>query len=378
MVEFLNLMENWDGFAPVASRSVNEAALARTLDLITNASGMSSIRHRYLLEEAITTSDFPTLFGGVLDRQMLALYKQALPAWRAYIPTGTLADFRVAELHKVSGNEQLLPIVKEKEEYPITPMATGHYHRQLFKRGRKFDISWESLINDSMGAFADMATRFANAALYTEAWLASSIYVDATGPAVGLFGAPIVDPADGQAITNLGVLPLTIANLQTTLQLIALQTDIQGRPLGIRGTHLVVPPQLEFTARAILTSALVQWTEVGAGAGIPVPTTNILPQLGIQLHVDPLLPVIDATATDDTTWYVFADRSQGKFGQMEYLRGHETPEICMKASNKVTMGGQLIDPMGGDFDSDDVLYRVRMVGGSEPLDPRYCYAHRAP
>lgn len=384
MSEFMTVMENWDGYRPVSEGGPNEAALARTLDLITNAARMPAHRHAYLLQEAITTSDFPVLLGGVLDRQMLALYRGAPSPWRSFVPTGTLRDFRVATVHKFQGNQQLLGLVREKEEYPSTPMTEGSYNRQLFKRGRMFDVSWEAIINDSMGAFDDNARRFSNAALFTEAWVATSIYAAAAGPNPLLFGAPIVDAADGQNVTNLGVLPLTIGNLQTTMQLMALQTDVQGRPLGIRAAHLVVPPQLEFAARAILTSAFVQQVDTTGGANaaaptyVPLPTTNVLPQMGLQLHVDPMLPVVDASATADTTWYLFADASEGRWGQVDYLRGHEAPEICMKASNKVTLGGQLMDPFGGDFDTDNILMRVRLCIGGSPLDPRYAYAQQAP
>jgi hypothetical protein len=367
MPEFMALMEGWDGYKPLSDATFSEAALARTLELISNAKNMPMHRQRYLMQEAITTSDFPNLFGTVLDRQLLALYRAAPSPWRAYVPVGTLNDFRVAEYEKVSGNQQLLGLVPEKSEYPVTPMADGHYNRRLYKRGRKFDISWEAVINDALGAFNDMAVRFANAAAYTEAWLATSLYAGAAGPSATLFGAPVVDAADSANVTNLGVLPLTVANLQTTMQLMASQVDVQGRPLGIRATHLVVPPMLEFTARAILTSTLVM-----QNAGTPL--SNVIPQMGLQLHVDPMLPAIDVGGNVNDTWYLFADMADGKWGQLDFLRGHETPEICMKASNKVSVGGMSLDPFGGDFDTDDILWRVRHCLGGSVLDPRYAYA----
>lgn len=367
MPDFMALMEGWDGYKPVAGVTLSEAALARTLELISNSKGTPRRLQEYLLSEAVTTADFPNLFGGVLDRQLLALYKAAPSPWRSFIPVGTLNDFRVADVEKISGNQQLLPLVPEKAEYTSSPMAEGHYSRRLYKRGRKFDISWEAIINDSMGAFSDMAVRFSNAATYTEAWLATSIYAGAAGPAAALFGTPVVDAADSGNVTNLGALALTIANLQTTMGLMASHLDVQGRALGIRATHLVVPPMLEFTARAILTSALV-----GNGAGLPI--VNVIPQMSLQLHVDPMLPAIDVSGNVNDTWYLFADTSDGKWGQMEYLRGHESPEICMKSSNKVSLSGQGIDPFGGDFDSDDILWRVRHCIGGSVLDPRFAYA----
>ena len=92
------------------------------------------------------------------------------------------------------------------------------------------------------------------------------------------------------------------------------------------------------------------------------------------MHIDPYLPVVDTGGTPDTTWYLFADPSQVAAMEFGYLRGHETPEIVMKASDKVTMGGGAVSPFEGDFVSDNIFYRVRIVKGSIQLDPRAAYA----
>ena len=55
------------------------------------------------------------------------------------------------------------------------------------------------------------------------------------------------------------------------------------------------------------------------------------------------------------------------------MKGHERPEICMKASDKVTIGGGPIGPMSGDFATDNVFYRVRLVFGGTTLDWRATY-----
>jgi len=381
MGEFMELYESWAGYKPVSAVALSEAKIKTTLDLLTNARKVPTHRWRYELQEAITTPDFPNLFGQVLDRQLLGRYVAVKPEWRAYIPTGTLPDFRVAQLHKVQGNDTRLGRVAEKAEYPLAPMAEAFYTRQLFKYGRQFDISWEALINDALGAMSDIEERFVEAALLTEAWEATGLYCSAAGPNVGLFGAPIAD-VDAQNVTNVGALPLSITNLETTLGLMAAQTDVNGRPLGIRGVHLVVAPARELRARQILTSAFSQQVDTTGGANavapvyLPLPTTNVLPQMGLQLHVDPNLPIMDVSGNGNGTWYLFAQPqgSAAKWGQMDFLAGHTSPEICMKASNKVSTGGGAVSPFDGDFETDDVFYRVRHCLGGSRFDPRYAYA----
>ena len=160
------------------------------------------------------------------------------------------------------------------------------------------------------------------------------------------------------------------------MELMAAQVDVNGEPLCIRGVHLVVPPALEFTARQILTSTTKMWIDnaLAAAAARAYPMTNVISQVGIQLHVDPYLPVVDQSGNQATTWYLFADPSQVAAMEFGYLRGHETPEICMKASDKVSMGGGAMSPFTGDFVSDNIFYRVRIVKGSVQIDPRAAYS----
>jgi len=364
---------DWQGWNPVNNRRFTEAQIAAGLDLINNRPYLRPHRHEFRLWEAVTTTDFPYLFGTIVERELMAQYGIVQPDFEAYTKIGTVPNFNQHTRHRRNGGRGVLREVTEKGEYLVTPSSDTQYTRQVRKLGEQFDISWEALINDGMGAFADIPEDYAKMAVNTEHAEVTGLIADATGPDVLLFGAPIAD-VDGVNVTNLGTLPASIANIQTTAGLMAAQTDVNGRPLSIRGIHIVVPPAMEWDMRAYMTSALKQWTEVGAGGGVPVPTTNIIPQMGFQLHVDPWLPQIDVSGNVNTTWYMFADTGFGYAIGLDRLRGHEGPEICMKASNKVSTTGAPISPFDGDFESDNVFYRVRLCIGGNYLDPRCAYA----
>ena len=369
MPEFMQTMEDMGGFSPIRGLPINEAAVAQANDLLTNANRLPQHQWEYLLREAVTTTDFPYLFGQILDRSLLARYQAIVPDWRSYTYVGYSRDFRQKELHKLQGLNDILDPVAQKGEYLVKPTSDSHYHLKVAKYGNQFDISWESLINDDLGAFSDVASRFADAATYTEAYLATQLFVAAAGPNPLLFGATISD-VDGQAITNQGTLALDITNLGITMGLMAAQTDVLGRPLGIRGVHLVVPPALEITARGILTSALQQQL----ASAVPIATANVVAQMGIQLHVNPFVSMIDTSGNKNMTWYLFADTGSIKAMEFDYLRGHETPEICMKNSDKVSPTGAPLGAFSGDFATDNIFYRVRIVCGGTQLDPRAAYA----
>lgn len=372
MPEFLQLMEGWERFAPVRKARINESAVSRALDLLENRADNPAHLHEYLLKEAITTADFPYLMGVILDREILAKYRAWVAPWRDWVKVSTVNDFNTVYRHKVYGQNGILPRVAEKGEYKPRKPGEGRYSFNVLKYGEQFDISWEAQINDFLRAFQDVPEQMARSAMMTENYNVTGMYAMTTGPHTSLYGATITD-VDGQAVTNLGVLGLTIANLETTVNLMASQTDPNGNPIINRALYLVVPPALELTARAILTSSLMAYAATAAAA-TPLATSNVIAQYGLQLRVDPFLPIIDTSANKNRTWYLFADPGIAPAVEFSFLRNHEAPEICMKSSDKVSSGGGPLSPFSGDFATDNVMYRVRHVMGGGRLDPRYTYA----
>ena len=372
MPELMKLMEDWNGYvalSEVKKPEGYEARLKETVDLLTNARGLPPHKHEYMLREALTTSDFPYLFGDVLDRQVLAAYKAVDPVWKAFVKKSTvpriwpqIGGYRFA----ITGGDQYLAEVAEKGEYLASERNEARYPVYVRKYGRQFDISWEAIINDDLGALQDTPVRFARAAVRTEHRIVSQVYVNDLVTSAGLY----VNAA------NRGALPLTIANLENTCEAMAAFVDANGEPIMNRAKYLVVGPGLEFTARQILTSATKMWLEwqvlaTPAGAPIPMPTANVVAQYGLQLIVDPYLPIYAPNAV--LSWFLFADPGDIAAMEVDYLRGHERPEICMKASDKVSIGGGLIGPMEGDFATDNIFYRVREVFGCNRLDWRATY-----
>lgn len=366
-MELMKLMEDWKGYTALSDvkKPENwEAQLKETIDLLSNANRLPQHRHEYLLREALTTSDFPYLFGDILDRQVLASYKAVDPVWKAFVKMGTVKDFRVARRYAIAGGDQYLAEVAEKGEYLASERTEAKYDLLVKKYGRQFDISWETIINDDLGALKDTPERFARAAVRTEHRIVTGLYAD---------NATLYQLAGGQA--NRVVTALSIGSLETGLQAMSSWRDANGEPIMNRAKYLVVPPTLEMTARQILTSATKMWlatTNVPATA-VPYPTNNVVSQMGLTLVIDPYLPVIDTTGSGNTGWYLFADPNDIAAIEVAHLLGHENPEICMKASDKVSIGGGVVSPMDGDFATDNIFYRVREVFGGVTEDWRATY-----
>ena len=388
MPDLMELMEDWNGYANASDISRPEGyerKLTEVNDLLSNAKGLPSHLHYAKLMEALTTSDFPLLFADVLDRQMLAAYKATPPVWKPYTKLSTVPRISPqvgGYRFSMRGGDEHLDKVAEKGEYLASDRNADRYAISVDKYGRQFDISWESMINDDLSALNDTPARFAMSAQRTEHRVVVLQYAyDETagaGAAVHAVGGPLYSTAAAEL--NMSAALLTVANLEAAVQVMSGRTDAAGEPIFCRAKYLVVPPSLEFTARQILTSTQLTATDDAAGVARVWPTTNVIAQYGLQLIVDPYLPAasqVNTPATPNSAnsqWYLFSDPNDIRVIEAAHLSGHERPEICMKASNKVTVGGGSINPMSGDFATDNVFYRVKLVFGATTLDWRGTYA----
>ncbi len=378
-MELMKLMESWEGYVSASDtgRRFSDAEIVACIDLLSNATNLPAHKHEYLLREALTTSDFPLLFGDVLDRQMLAHYKATEPVYKAFTKMGTVPRISPqvgGYRFSMSGGDGVLAKVAEKGEYLASDRVEKRYAISVDKYGRQFDVSWEAMINDDLDALKDTPLRFATAAQRTESSVVAAIYAnDAGGAATHAASGLLYSTVAAELNETAGA--LTIAFLEQGIEAMAAFTDVGLNPIHVRPKFLVVPPALEMTARQILTSSEKRYT--GGAAGTAWPTTNVLPQYGLQLTIDPYLPAAATAkgtgASANTQWYLFADPREVAAMEAAYLRGHERPEICMKASDKVTIGGGPINPMAGDFATDNIFYRVRLVFGAARMDWRGTY-----
>lgn len=384
--DFLEVMQEGEKLLSIRDAAPRiskfDEKVAGLISLIVNERGYRSSMRKALLEEAATTTEFPIIFGTILDRQLLAKYQPARPDWRTYVKVGSQMDFRPQMLYSAFGLQGALQVTAPQSEYKQdAKMGEGKVQITLAKYGRRFGLGWEVLINDDLGAFSDIAERLANAALRTEFRQATSLIASATGPHVALFGAPIVHPIDGKNVTNKltgAGSALSVAGVQGAVQAFRQMTDADGEPILIDGFEMVVPPALEVTMYQVLQSQLLLAAGGDSTAGKTpqvVPNKNPIQNFNITGHVNPYLPLIDVSANKNTTWYLIARLANGAAAQINFLRGHEAPELVMKNPNKVMLSGDNNNPLEGDFESDAVEWRVRHILGGTQVDPRYAVAN---
>ena len=346
-------------------RRVQEAAQAHQLHAEKLVEAMdfldaieSGRKPMHLLQEAMTTSDFPLLFADILDRQLLATYEETQPTWQAYCKRGTVRDFRNVKRFAVDGAESTLDPVKERSEYPEDELRTSKDEYSVKKYGRRLDLSWETLINDDLDSFRDIPARLGRAARRSESKFATGLFVDANGPHASLYTVGNANKVTGNPV-------LSIDGLQKAFLTLANQKDTDGEPIVIDGVTLVVPPALEVTARNILNAIHIEMTDQGGSASQKLIAQNWMSNR-VTLQVEPYIPIVASSANGNTSWFLFANPGTGRPAlELGFLRGHEEPALYERMPNarRVSGGGDAME----SFEDDSRAWRIRHVFGGTRL-----------
>ena len=385
-----------------------------------------SKRDRLNLEEALSTSDFPYLFGDVIDRAVLANYLETPYTWNMVAHASEVSDFRPVKRFRVDGgtgllgntatspavpssygpgfdaNGNMLPIT-QGAQYPEDKLVDAQYTYRLAKYGKRMPFFWETLVDDDLNAIKDTPARFGRGARRSEEYFVTKLYANQTGgsPDTGTSTSfysnankNIVNAANAGSATpyNVNNPVLSITALQQAIIVLMQQLDPTGQPISVEAMTLVVGPSLKVTAQNILSADYVWMADQGGTQQIN--GSNLSATVAQQLHaqnwaknivrlaVNYYLPICDPTY-GKTGWYLFANPENGRpaleFGR---LRGHLTPELFMKLPNSVAIGEGTfgpgpgiapgttnMNPLEGDFDTDSINYKIRHVMGGTTIDP---------
>lgn len=325
-------------------------------------------------QEVLTTSDFPILFGDILDRRLLDQYQVTTPSWQAYASRGTVPDFRQSRIIAIDGLQNpFYPSAFDKPEgqdlkYDNTIAETG-YTTQVKVYERGYALSWRMFINRALNFIDRFPTLLANGARRTESKFAVDLFVNSSGPDSTFFSsgnANIVNTTNGAASNNPA---LSVQGLKDALNVLLNRTDSGGDPIEINGAVLVVPPLLALTADEIIRGTQLELVPATSAAGTRVFTPNWVREK-IKVVTEWYLPIIDQTANKHTTWYLFADPNVGRPAmEVTFLQGYEQPSFWQKAPNTMRMGGG-VDPMMGDFSDMSQHYKAMHIVGGTLLDPK--------
>ncbi|HEX9746578.1 MAG TPA: Mu-like prophage major head subunit gpT family protein [bacterium] len=286
------------------------------------------------LKEA-TTSDFPDLVGDSsnVQRDLIKAWNISPSNWKKLVQTIPLNDMKTVTRLRRSDTDRYL-VVPEGSEHQQGDFSSYKvtYSPQKYERGVNF--TWEMLINDDLGAFRNIGFELGLSAQNTLNDFVIGFLRD--NPEI----------YDGDALFhvnhgNLGLAALDESSLSAAVTSMRSQVSEKGNPLNIEPGFLVVSPELEFTAKKLVHSALVP--------GGNDNDVNVLQGM-VEVLVEPLL-------TDANNWYLVAKPASIATIEIGFLGGRETPDILVKE----------------DFERDVIWYKGRLVFGGAVMDYRGFY-----
>lgn len=310
-----------------------------------------------LLQESMTTSDFPLLMGDVLDRMLLQRFSEIPQVWRDYIAVGRpLRDFRTARLLTTDGGDGRWDTVTEETGVKYTTLTESGDTITPDLYGKGVRLAWRMLVNDDLDAFAEIPAILGRGGRRTISYSATDLVFNSTGP-------------DTSVVTALSGNPvLSVANLGTAIETFAAQTDSEGEPILLEGMRLVFGPGLRVTANNIANQLTVDLVEAGGTSNRTVRVNNWLVQ-GLTLVEDPYIPII-ATTNGDTSWVLTTNPNTARpVAMMRFLQGFEQPNLYQKAPNTQRVAGGL-DPSVGDFDSMSMEYKGLVAFGGTAVEQK--------
>lgn len=266
----------------------------------------SEIAKRALI--AHSTSDFPTLLGGIGKESLLQGYQESgVQTWRQFATTTTAADFRDMYSYDFTGAFDLR-LVRENAEYETVDAGESGQKYRIAKYGRVFPYTFEMLTNDRWGLFATIPRRFGAGAVRKENEV---VYEALTGGNIVLSdGKPLFDASRGN-IVNPGT-PLDEDSLKAAILMLRNQRGDNGEYLDLQPAILLVSPVDEFNAAVLVNS-----------------TGNVGAQLnsGVVNPLYGIVRVISDPRVADGAWYLFAAPSQAAIIEVAWLDGQQTPFI---------------------------------------------------
>jgi hypothetical protein len=294
--------------------AADDLRVAHTLDLCRAAlqhEGIEAPADREgMVRASLTTHTLTEALGAAVNKVLLDGYQESPATWRSFAGVRSVPDFKTATAIRPSFTGSLQQIPPGGEfKHGGADEATTQYKVDTY--GKMFSIDRRDLINDDLSLFDSVARAMGQAAMRK---LSDLVYDTLLSNAGAFFSA-----GNGNYITGADT-NLSTDGLTKAITAMLTQRDAEGNDLDLRPTRLVVPPELQTVARAVLESEYI-------AAQTNLPTGNSL-RNAVGLEVEPRLSNTKKYGTKASTkhWYLFAAPAASPI-IVGFLNGQQTPTV---------------------------------------------------
>lgn len=290
-----------------------------------------------LAREAInSTSSFPIALSNVANKALMQGYETAPSTFATWAGKGSNRDFKPAKRILLSEAAEL-KLVPEGGQFKDSQMHEAGTNVSVFTFGRTFSLTRQAIINDDLGVFNDISSKFGRAAKNK---INNMVYDLLSGNTVLEDGKALFS-ADRKNLATTGS-ELSVVSLAAGVAAMRRQKHIgENRNLNIAPTYLIVPPELEALAYQVVKSTVD-----------PARSNDTVNPFGGRFTI-----VVDAALTDPHAWYLASRPTDVQTIEVTYLNGVETPRLETQTGFKV----------------DGIEYKVAIDCNATALDFRGLY-----
>lgn len=290
-----------------------------------------------LAREAInSTSSFPIALSNVANKALMQGYETAPTTFATWAGKGSNRDFKPAKRILLSEAAEL-KFVPEGGQFKDSQMQEAGTNVSVFTFGRTFSLTRQAIINDDLGVFNDISSKFGRAAKNK---INNMVYDLLSGNTVLEDGKALFS-AERKNLAATGS-ELSVVSLSAGVAAMRRQKHIgENRNLNIAPTYLIIPPELEALAYQVVKSTVD-----------PARSNETVNPFGGRFTI-----VVDAALTDPHAWYLASRPTDVQTIEVTYLNGVETPRIESQTG----------------FEVDGIKYKVAIDCNATALDFRGLY-----
>lgn len=253
---------------------------------------------------AHSTSDFPVIFEGAVNRTLEQRYALAQPTFKRFARKKNFRDFRPDTIVK-TGDFPMLEKILENGKIRFGSFGEGKEAVQAFSYAIALNISRPMLINDDLGAIAELLTSYgASVALFEEVTFYAGAYNGKLADGKTVFHADHKNlAAAGSAIT--------VDSVGDGRKSMGQQKSLDGKPLLANPARIMLVGPNQLTEAEKLLASITPAT---------VSTVNIF---------SGKFELVETSQIADNSWDLFADPATGSNYRWGYLEGYEAPRVRM-------------------------------------------------
>lgn len=247
----------------LGTASVHE--IARTC-LSRNGVRHSSLSVDALLSRAMTTSDFPLILADSIGKAIRNGYETEPASHRAWVRAVPVRDFK-DQKRPILGSAPGLLQVLEHGEYTEGSMDEDSATYKVSKFGRIVALTYETLVNDDLGAFLRVQPALGQAARRKEADDTYALFALNAGSGPTMQDSVALFHANHANIGTTGTYDATLLGAARTL--LRKQTAVGGGFLSLVPRFLIVPAEREQASEVLLAAATRTITTAPAADTVP-------------------------------------------------------------------------------------------------------------